>query len=56
MKYIVMYRGHAHLRTDNLSDARKKIEQIGDSAYIKYSNEAIREYERDHVPLKGSEE
>ena len=44
MKYVVMYRGAMILRTDDISAARKKCEEIGDNSYIQYGRRAIAEF------------
>jgi len=56
MKYAIMYRGQMVERTDNLAEARKKVAEIGDTAYIQYSRRGIKDYEKNHSPLHGEQE
>ena len=44
MKYAVMHRGHMVLRTNDIDVARRKLDKIGGSSYIVYSQKGREEY------------
>ena len=48
MSYVVMYRGHMRLRTNDLAQARAKMEEIGDTSYIQYGQKGREDYENRH--------
>jgi hypothetical protein len=52
-KYTVMHRGQPVLHTNHRELARKKLESVGETAYIKYSKDAVRDYQQTHLPLEG---
>lgn len=55
MKYLVMHRGRPALRTNDISEARRRMEQLPGS-YIHYGRLAREEYMSTHEPLKGDGE
>lgn len=56
MGYLVMHRGRVKARTDDITEARAKLEELGDTSYIQYGRKAIEEYSTTHESLKGEQE
>jgi len=56
MKYGVVLKGKMKLKTNDLQEARRKLEELGDTAFIYYGKSAIKKYETTHVPTVGESE
>ncbi len=56
MRYAVMYRGQMTLRTNNITEARAKLQSLGDTAYIQYSRRGREAYQATHDSYVGEEE
>lgn len=55
-KYLVISRGSVQLETDNIKTARTRMQDLGESSFIKYTKEGIKAYEATHDPVKGENE
>lgn len=56
MKYAVMSRGQMVLKTNDIKEARTKIEELGENSFIFYGKEGIADYEKTHEPNQGEHE
>lgn len=54
--YSVMYRNSVRLETDDLKEARAKMQDIGDTASVRYNEIGRAVYEAGHDPVLGETE